>query len=289
MVAMKKTIILCTLCLTVIIVSFNLGKTWQQYEDDHYRLPSPQRRENNVEASKMNINHTDKNEVWGSLLKYVTTQEYTCKNMKRMGYAAPRDGGWFICMDVHIDSNSCIVYSVGIANNWSFDDDMAEFGCKVYSFDPSIGQPDHKHAENVWFYNIGLWDENIDNMTTNKGVWKCRTLDSLRKFLGHDTVDVLKIDIEGSEWSVFVEILKSGVLNKVKQIMFELHVGGIPVNRGASDGMKKYKLLHQLLAGNGFKLFYSADNSLKTKVSWGDLVEEHANNIEMGFVNSKYM
>ena len=37
------------------------------------------------------------------------------------------------------------------------------------------------------------------------------------------TIDILKIDIEGAEWSSILQMLKSGALDDVKQIAIETH------------------------------------------------------------------
>lgn len=45
------------------------------------------------------------------------------------------------------------------------------------------------------------------------------------KMLGHQYVDVLKFDIEGSEWDLFNDILKEPA-KAPKQLLFELHTEG---------------------------------------------------------------
>jgi hypothetical protein len=49
-----------------------------------------------------------------------------------------KDGQKSVCLDDGLKPaiNNCLVYSFGIDNEWSFDDDMAKLGCDVYSFDP---------------------------------------------------------------------------------------------------------------------------------------------------------
>lgn len=49
-----------------------------------------------------------------------------------------KDGQKSVCLDEGLKPaiNDCLVYSFGIDNEWSFDDDMAKLGCNVYSFDP---------------------------------------------------------------------------------------------------------------------------------------------------------
>ena len=67
---------------------------------------------------------------------------------------------------------------------------MADYGCTVFAFDPSMGREDHKHSERVMFYNLGLSDvnqERAENVSDqfNKTAWKTRTLATIVKELGH--------------------------------------------------------------------------------------------------------
>ena len=41
-------------------------------------------------------------------------------------------------MDKINRKDSCVVYSFGIATDWSFDDEMAMKGCEVHAFDPTL-------------------------------------------------------------------------------------------------------------------------------------------------------
>merc|ERR1719265_2645587 len=67
-------------------------------------------------------------------------------------------GDWPICND-WIPS-SCVVYDVGIANEWEFSDAMAKrHGCEVHAFDPSSGHLQQHwahHQKHVTFHFLGL-------------------------------------------------------------------------------------------------------------------------------------
>ena len=50
------------------------------------------------------------------------------------------DGQKAVCFDPGLRPNpsGCTVYSFGSNGEWSFDEQMELFGCKVYCFDPSV-------------------------------------------------------------------------------------------------------------------------------------------------------
>lgn len=142
------------------------------------------------------------------------------------GLAAP-DGHKAICLDLPVSPvyNSCIVYSFGINNQWSFDKAMSDFRCKVYSFDPSMGEEDHDESQYIHFYNLGLAGKNGRHPSNG---WKMETASSIYQKLlpyhGSVAIDIFKMDIEFSEWEVIPEMMKSGFLaNHVKQLAVEIH------------------------------------------------------------------
>ena len=47
------------------------------------------------------------------------------------------DGDKFICLDNIIQTRNCIIYSFGIANDWTFEDQMESFG-KMNQLSPSL-------------------------------------------------------------------------------------------------------------------------------------------------------
>ena len=59
------------------------------------------------------------------------------------------DGDKFVCMDKMYDDmmsgdGKCLVYSFGIADDWTFEDTMAGLGCRVRAFDPTIDSPEKR-------------------------------------------------------------------------------------------------------------------------------------------------
>lgn len=142
------------------------------------------------------------------------------------GISAP-DGHKAVCLDPDVGPvyNHCLVYSFGINNQWAFDQAMAEFGCQVYSFDPSMGVGNHNRSGKIHFYNIGLDGEDRVHPETN---WQMKTATSIYRMLsplhGETIIDVFKMDIEFSEWRVIPQMIRSGFLSRtVKQMAVEIH------------------------------------------------------------------
>jgi len=154
------------------------------------------------------------------------------------------DGQKAVCIQpepVAPPPGSCLVYSIGINNEWSFDDTMEQYGCTVYAFDPSMedAKDQFNRSSAIHFYKIGLGAEDDTNSSSG---WKMLSLGSIRRFLGHQdrVIDYLKVDIEGEEWNVLPELMKAGELAQVRQMGFEIHL--------PDDGpLKKYQELAGIL------------------------------------------
>lgn len=184
-------------------------------------------------------------------------------------------GGFYV--DPTLVPNQAIVYSFGIGEDISFDKAIiSKHGCKVYGFDPtpkSINYvKNNETPESFYFhpYGIGERTEMVTfHLPKNKdhvsgSVYDHKLVDEhnsvevlLKEFneivseMGHDHIDVLKMDIEGSEYVVMEGILKSGI--PIKQILVETH------ERFFEDGKEKGKKFFKQLHDHGYRIFAISD------------------------------
>jgi len=165
---------------------------------------------------------------------------YKCNNLQRWG--AAHDGGWNICVDDDVQGPKqglpCVVYSFGGRLDWSFELSVVGKGCEVYTFDPTVSvlpadTPDdmvdvlcanvsHACGRNpdprIHFMGIGLHGADLEV----PGLGPVKRLSTFMQQLGHESIDLLKVDIEASEWPWFLTLSKEDMA-RVKQFVLEIH------------------------------------------------------------------
>lgn len=184
-------------------------------------------------------------------------------------------GGWNICPN-YLSADS-IVYSFGIGEDISFDLELIKhFGCNIYAFDPTTKSLDWLKTQslpkkfNYYGYGIAdfdglaqffppdnpehvshtiLYKESIQNKTIEVEVHKLTTI--MDNF-GHSFINLLKMDIEGAEYSVLEDLIKSDV--KVRQLLIEFH------HRFPQVGLQKTKKIIKQLNNYGYELFAISDS-----------------------------
>jgi len=164
----------------------------------------------------------------------------TCQTEERLG--ALGDGGKWVCNAYKLvaQGKHCLVYGVGAGKEISFEEAVAALGCEVHVFDPSehaikkfgeLAKTRKVGAGSITFHPWGLGPVSRDpakafDLKLDEKPVEVRTLDAIAKALGHDHVDLLKIDIEGSEWATFDDVFKKDLLAqlKVTQVLLETHI-----------------------------------------------------------------
>ena len=185
-------------------------------------------------------------------------------------------GGYGICPTAL--PSEPIVYSFGIGEDISFDLGLIErYRARVFAFDPTSKAVTWVQAQKLpesfqWFdYGIGHKDEkatfyppenaaHVSYSTLQKqenpgaGVsLPVKRFKTIAQALGHTTIDVLKLDIEGSEYDVIPDILDSGEI-RVNQILIEFH------HRFPGVGVEKTQKAIDQLNNHGYQLFWVTAN-----------------------------
>jgi len=141
--------------------------------------------------------------------------DFVCQHERRIGKLG--DGGKWIC-DPHriAQQESCLVYSIGSNNDFSFEEFVhQDIGahCEIHTFDfGDYGAGAVKAG--VHYHRVGLGGDNPP---------KFKSLSTVIQELGHEgrTIDIFKIDCEGCEWKTSNEWFTANVT--LRQIQVELH------------------------------------------------------------------
>jgi len=154
-------------------------------------------------------------------------------------------GGWVV--PVNRVKSDWICYSGGVGEDTTFDEALInQCGCDVYAFDPTpkaikyVEREKARLGPRFHFLNCGLWSsettlrfhvpEDPDNpsfsvlkLTDSEEVIEapCKSVPQLMKQLGHDRVDLLKIDVEGAEYEVLKSVLRGEVKPQVLCVEYD--------------------------------------------------------------------
>ncbi|XP_043190246.1 uncharacterized protein LOC122364166 [Amphibalanus amphitrite] len=173
------------------------------------------------------------------------------------------DGHKFVCLDPEFalrSSDQCLVYSFGIATDWSFDMAMERFGCDVQAFDPFVNYSSPVE-DAIQFTQMAVGDRN----ERRDGV-EVRTLDFFVERLGHrsSTIHYLKMDVEYSEYGVLrqqtEQMRASALFRNVEQIGIELHFKEyLPLEKHV-DFYRSFYGIFLAMQEMGFYVFSSEPN-----------------------------
>lgn len=173
---------------------------------------------------------------------------------------------WTICPD-GLNAKS-IVYSGGIGSDISFEHELVkQFGCDIVLLDPSptgmktMALPENNIPQFHYFpsalaahtgkLNLGpprqgdSWS--VRNDSSDRIGVSCTDLLSLMRQSHHDRIDLLKMDIEGSEYEVIDDFLKHRI--PIRQLCVEFHHALIP-------GIRRFQTIRSILklVFRGYKL-----------------------------------
>lgn len=186
----------------------------------------------------------------------------------------PEYGAWTICPD-RIATGG-VVYSFGVGEDISWDMAMIErFGVTVHAFDPTpraIEFIKRQHLPDKFVfheYGVATWDGVARFFPPDNSQWvshsilehettRSRTLEvPVRRFetimssLGHSHIDLIKMDIEGAEYSVIEDVLNACPrAGGASQLLVEYHHGS------GGKTIADTKASIRKLKKEGFECFY---------------------------------
>lgn len=213
--------------------------------------------------------------------KYLIQGKYIIVNQikKDKQWIGNSYGGFYLTNN-SINKDS-IIYSIGIGEDVSFDLEIIEkYRCKVFAFDPtpkSVNWINKNVSNNNFnFSPIGISKEKGSRLfylpkdnkhvsgslvkisTVNKEMAVKLEFDTLKNQMiknNHHKIDLLKMDIEGSEYDVIDFILNEKI--EIDQILVEFHPHLV------QNGRKKTKSSIIKLESFGYKCFARSNSFLE--------------------------
>ncbi len=199
-------------------------------------------------------------------------------------------GGFFI--HPNLLNTRSIVYSFGIGTDISFDSAcIKNHGCSVFAFDPtpkSIAFVKRTRTYPTFhFQPFGITEldsgttrfylpsnpkgtsgsmESIDGVSTDRYIEvEMKTFSDITSELKHTHIDVLKMDIEGSEYAVLATLVDSDIV--IDQILVEFH------DRSFNQEVYRSTEITAYLKSKGYEIFASSETYEEISFIRTDLVK----------------
>lgn len=179
------------------------------------------------------MRESEKYQNFHEIIPLLTPMDILGAKYRRVG--RDYDGGYIMLNDI-LSHKVDAAYSFGIADDVSWDEDIAELGIEIYMYDhtieklPKYNSHFHFFKEGVTGYREQEGLSTLTNLIDRNGHQKSKNL-------------ILKMDIETSEWSVFEET-PSDVIDQFVQIVIEFH--GLNPNRSKKDLSKIIEVLKKI-------------------------------------------
>jgi len=183
-----------------------------------------------------------------SLANYYMEQ-IVCPNLVRLGSIG--DGNYAICNPWILSKSThpCTVYSLGVYDSVDFEQDFYQISgrrCRIYTFD------DNEESEDLFLSIQAHFVRAMIMSETNEEKGHFSLYDLTKKF-GHAKLDILKVDIEGSELSAVPAFFRQ-FNGTVCQLLIEFHA-----NEESDKNM--WLSLFRMLEKRGFRLYQRDKNT----------------------------
>ncbi|XP_030055068.1 methyltransferase-like protein 24 [Microcaecilia unicolor] len=173
---------------------------------------------------------------------------------------------WTICLDDRfslarqVRDQQCRLYSLGLgAQDNQFEVSMAEGGCDVHRFEPSIKLSHVQQGQHLWYHRLAIdWRDPNPSVSIRKVHSRIKTLGTILSEFGHWKIDVLKVDMESAEWKILENLILEETIEQIGQLVLEIHLHwpGFQVNGNDSSVVRYWYSLLKELECKDFRLFY---------------------------------
>nr|XP_020017814.1 methyltransferase-like protein 24 [Castor canadensis] len=181
--------------------------------------------------------------------------------------SSPAQKPWLVCLDdrfglAHqIRNKQCRLYSLGLgSDDTHFEVSMANDGCEVHRFDPSVKSAHVLESQRLWHHRLSIdWRDPHPAVAALKPHSNTRKLGSILNEFGHHKIDVLKADLESAEWKVLENLIVEDVLEQIGQLIFEIHLHwpGFEVSGSDNSVVRFWYSVLKELEQRDFRLFHS--------------------------------
>ena len=184
-------------------------------------------------------------------------------------------GGWYLPRE--LIRPDWVVYDFGVGYDISFDEALlAQHGCEIHAFDPTpraIAFMGEQPPRGFDFHRVGVWDEDTTlkfwpprfddyesysalNLHGTSEYVECevKTVRALQRELGHERIDLIKMDIEGAEQRVIPYLLAEGIFPTV--LCVEYDQAADVLSRQSLQTFTASHRLHRGLRRAGYQLIY---------------------------------
>ena len=211
-----------------------------------------------------------------SSIKKIVKRDHTFIASNSIQWFGSGYGGFYL--DKSLISPASILFSFGVGEDISFDLAVSKLGLQnIFLFDPTPKAIDYVKKmhlpDNFYFSPIGISDKdeyadfflprNDDNVSGSLAVHKqldsakvinvqLKKLSTIINELNVQKIDILKMDIEGSEYKVLNNIMMEGIFPT--QICIEFH------NNFYKNGKKLFKETVDLMSAKGYEIKAISDS-----------------------------
>ncbi|KAG4428980.1 hypothetical protein IFR05_015533 [Cadophora sp. M221] len=210
---------------------------------------------------------------------------YEVERIGRMG-----DGGKWVCGMSRYEKKSrpCVVYSFGVQNESSFEQEMLErTNCEIWGYDFSVEAfgpaITNEYASRTHFMKAG-----IGGSTNEEKTPPYYTVQDLMKTNGHSYIDILKIDVEFAEFETMTSLLThtASLMQNfpIGQMLMEIHLFGSEIEKTEPHTLGQFLDWWEAMEERGVRPAWTEPNLLAVTLGISDKMPRLA---EYTFVNVK--